>query len=74
MAEIIGHEVNPQIHPDDKFWLYGFDAYDKNSLPESSQDKEIKSNKFILTGNCALFARLNYPEYAVKSKRKRRRR
>ena len=54
MAEIIGHEVNPQIHPDDKFWLYGFDAYDKNSLPESSQDKEIKSNKFILTGNCAL--------------------
>ena len=59
VAEIIGHGVNPQIYPDDKFWLYSFEAYDKNSFPEIKLGKEIKSNKIILTRDCVLFARLN---------------
>jgi len=34
VADILKEVVNPQNYPNDKFWLYSFEAYDNFGIPE----------------------------------------
>ena len=59
IASLSRASLNPSNFPNEMFEHYSIPAFDEGRLPKAETGDQIKSNKFLVTGDAILISRLN---------------